>query len=69
MSAERAGEEPLKTKYLFEEVCAKTLYNLSRQSAPGPFDPDAPFRVVPNAFDLGRRLNIDDSAIVRIIIA
>ena len=28
--AERAGESDLAAQYLFEEICAKTLYNLER---------------------------------------
>jgi len=61
------GDEFLEIQYSFEEVCAKTLYNLSHE--PAPFDSDVPFRVVPSAFQLGRRLNIEDSAIVQILLA
>ena len=41
---------------MFEEVCAKTLYNLCGSRA--PFDPDSPYWIVPNAFALARALGI-----------
>lgn len=46
---------------------AKTLYNLSGE--PAPFDRDVPFKVVPNAFVLARRLKVSDTEIVRIIMS
>ena len=52
IAAERAHEQRLVAQYLFEEVCAKTLYNLSGE--PAPFDPDVPFRIVPNAILFAR---------------
>lgn len=65
LSAERTADQLLEAQYLFEEVCAKTLYNLSGE--PAPFDPDVPFKIVTNAFVLARRLNISDTEIVRAI--
>jgi hypothetical protein len=52
-------------QYLFEESCAKTLYNLS-----GPddaFDADSPYWIVPNALSLARRLGIPDSDVAKIV--
>src|SRR5688572_25628991 len=41
------GDSRLVAQYAFEEACAKTIYNLSKKSA--PFDPDSPYWVVPTA--------------------
>jgi hypothetical protein len=62
LTAEEAPLGALHAQYLFEEACAKTLYNLSH--APAPYDPDAPYWVVHNALQLGRALGIDDAQIV-----
>lgn len=67
LAAERTADHVLKAQYLFEEACAKTLYNLSGE--PAPFDRDAPFQIVPDAFELARRLNIGDPEVVRTIIS
>ena len=63
--AHRTGNQLLETQYQFEEVCAKTLYNLSGE--PAPFDTYVPFSIAPNAFALARQLSINDSEIVRAI--
>ena len=67
LAAERTTDHVLKAQYLFEEACAKTLYNLSGE--PAPFDRDAPFQIVPDAFELARRLNIGDTEVVRTIMS
>jgi len=59
------GSAKLEAQYLFEEICGKTLYNLSGQSA--PFDADSPYWVVPNALKLARQLGVEESAISRIV--
>ena len=56
--AERGDDDLATAQYAFEEVCAKTLYNLSGE--PAPFDPDSAFWVLPLAVDLGRRLGLTD---------
>src|SRR6185436_6029103 len=63
--AHRAGDQTLAAQYLFEEICAKTLYNLSYSSA--PFDADSPYWIVPNALALARRIGIDDSAVLAVV--
>jgi hypothetical protein len=63
--AERNADARGLAQYLFEEVCAKTLYNLAGASA--PFDPDSPYWIVPNAFALARRLGFPDSDVVSIV--
>lgn len=58
LAAEKRKDEFALAQYAFEEICAKTLYNLTRGSA--PYDPDSPFWVLPLALDLGRRLGVAD---------
>ena len=40
--------------YLFEEKCAKSLFNMTHQ--PGGFDADSAFYIVPFALVFGRKL-------------
>ena len=63
--AEQRREERLIAEYLFEEVCAGTLYNLS--DALDPFDPDVPFEIVPSAFLFARSVGVPDHEVVRAI--
>ncbi len=58
LAAEKRKDEFALAQYAFEEICAKTLYNLTHE--PAPFDPDSPFWILPLALDLGRRLGITD---------
>jgi hypothetical protein len=55
------------TQYCFEEVCAKTLFNMTDTDA--PFDEHAPYWVVPQALRLARRLGIDETEITTIVAA
>lgn len=57
----------LECQYLFEEVCAKSLYNLS--GAEAPFDEDSPDWIVPNAITLARRLGIEEKDILNLLVA
>lgn len=56
LAAEKKGDELRLAQYAFEEVCAKTLYNLS--GAPAPFDADSAFWVMPLATYLGAKLGL-----------
>lgn len=56
LAAGKRNDVLAEAQYAFEEICAKTLYNLSHPSA--PFDADSAFWVVPLAVDLGRRLGL-----------
>jgi hypothetical protein len=49
-------------QYMFEEACAKTLYNLSGESA--PFDSDSHYWVVPNAIAFGRTIGIEEPTVL-----
>jgi hypothetical protein len=63
--AERAGDQALTAQYRFEEICAKTLYNLSGESA--PFDADSPYWIVPNAIALARRIGVEASEVLAVV--
>ena len=52
-------------QYCFEEICAKTLFNMSRSNA--PFDPDSPYWIIPNALSFGRAIGISDADCIRVI--
>ena len=61
----RRGDAKLEAQFGFEEACAKTLYNLSGESA--PFDPDSPYWIIPNALAAARHFQIDESEIVKAV--
>ncbi len=65
--AERTQNHDADCQYLFEEICAKTLYNLSMR--PAPFDADSPYWIIPNALALARSRNIPHTRILDIIAA
>ena len=56
LKAERSHNAKALAQYFFEEICAKTLYNLSGASA--PFDADSPYWVFPNALAFARRAGV-----------
>lgn len=64
--AEELLSQTLGAQYTFEELCAKTLHNISR--AGPPFDEDSAYYIVPSAIVLARALKIDDSEVLRIIV-
>jgi hypothetical protein len=65
LKAERSGNHRLEAQYLFEEVCAKTLYNLA--DVIDPFDEETPYWIVPNALVAAKRMGIDPSRVVAIV--
>jgi len=67
LEAERRKDGCADCQYLFEEVCAKTIYNLTGTTA--PFDNDSPYWIVPNALSLARKLGIHESEVTTIVIA
>lgn len=62
IQAEKARSTKDIAQYLFEEICAKTLYNLSK--SPAPFDPDSPYWVVPNALSFSKQLGIPEQTVL-----
>ncbi|MBX3432265.1 MAG: hypothetical protein KF847_02845 [Pirellulales bacterium] len=62
LRADRTNDRMLQHQYSFEEICAKTLYNLS--GCPAPFDDDSPFWVIPIAVVFAQQLGIDDPCAV-----
>jgi hypothetical protein len=65
LEADRSKNRLLQVQYSFEEICAKTLFNLANTDA--PFDSDSPYFVIPFALDLGRSVGIDDEEVIRIV--
>ena len=59
IAATKRDDQLAMAQYDFEEICAKTLYNLTNE--PAPFDPDSPFWVLPRALKLGQMLGIIDA--------
>lgn len=49
-------------QYRFEEICAKTLYNLSK--SPAPFDPDSAYWVIPNALSFAKHGGIPEQDVL-----
>lgn len=65
LRTENAKSELANAQYLFEEICAKTLYNLSGE--PAPFDADSPCWIIPNALLLAKRLGLGEDAVQALI--
>ncbi len=65
MKAIKQGDRIKEAQYCFEEVVAKTLFNLTRPSA--PFDPDSPYWVIKNALSLARALDIPSEKVIEIV--
>src|ERR1700676_4015226 len=56
-----AATKPLlEWQYAFEEICAKTLFNLSLPPSDAPFDDDSAFWVVPFAISFARASGVYD---------
>jgi hypothetical protein len=65
LRADDAKDRLLQEQYCFEEICAKTLFNMSGHDPaygefPNPFDDDSPFWVLPTAVSFARALGVDD---------
>ena len=67
LAAQRAAAPKLESQYLFEEICAKTLFNLFGSDA--PFDSDSPYWIIPNALALARRVGVSDVQVIRVVAA
>jgi hypothetical protein len=65
LKAERGKDGKLEAQYLFEEVCAKTLYNMAGE--PAPFDAHSPYWIVPNALRAAKKMGIETSRVVAIV--
>jgi hypothetical protein len=64
LCAIKTKDRLLQHQYAFEEICAKTLYNISGhirgKEFPPLFDSDCPFWVLPIAVAFARFLGVDD---------
>ena len=63
LRAERTHDKRLEAQYLFEENCAKVLFNMSG----GNFDRDSPYWVVPCALCAARHMGIEPMRVVAIV--
>lgn len=70
LRADASGDCLLQAQYCFEEICAKTLFNMSGhydpecKEYPAPFDADSPFWVLPAAVAFACTLGFDDPCCV-----
>lgn len=65
LEAARQRNETAESQYLFEEICAKAIFNQTDTNV--PFDGDSPYWVVPIALSLARRLGIHESEVTKIV--
>jgi hypothetical protein len=65
LAADAKRDAKRSAQYLFEEVCAKTLFNLTDTDM--PFDKDAPYWVVPAALSLAQALGVNTAKVTRIV--
>lgn len=65
LRAIKNGEKDKECQYCFEEACAKTLYNVTRSSA--PFDPDSPYWVLKNALILAKQIGVSIEQVVEAV--
>jgi len=66
LKAIKQGNKAKECQYCFEEVIAKTLFNLTRSSA--PFDPDSPYWVIKNALILAKEVGVPVEEITKIVV-
>jgi hypothetical protein len=64
ITAVKAGDLEGEMQFTFEEVCAKTLHNLSASKK--PFDADTPYWIIPLALKLAKVLEINEHKVLEI---
>lgn len=65
LKAIKNGNKAKECQYRFEEVIAKTLFNLTYPTA--PFDSDSPYWVIKNALELAIMLDVPTEHVVNIV--
>jgi hypothetical protein len=65
LKAIKQGDKVKECQYCFEEVVAKTLFNLTRSCA--PFDPDSPYWVIKNALILAKEVGVPVQEVAEIV--
>ncbi len=65
VNAEKREDSVATVQCLFEEICAKSIYNLSYE--PAPFDSDSPYWIIPNAIAYANLLGLRRDEIIDII--
>jgi hypothetical protein len=64
IAAIKSGDAKAEAQFYFEEMCARTLYNLSNPKK--PFESDSPYWIIPMALKLARTLDLDPRKIADI---
>ncbi len=67
INAAKTGDLEAEIQFSFEEVCAKTLHNLSESKR--PFDADTPYWIIPLALKLAKVLEVDERKVLDIAIS
>ncbi len=67
ITAIKTGDLKGEAQFSFEEICAKTLHNLSESKK--PFDADTPYWIIPLALKLAKVLELDSRKIVEIALS
>lgn len=65
LKAIKQGNKIKEAQYRFEEVVAKTLFNLTKATA--PFDAGSPYWIIKNALVLAKALDIPTEKVVEIV--
>jgi hypothetical protein len=64
ISAIKTSNAKSEAQFYFEEMCARTLYNMSNPKK--PFEPDSAYWIIPMALKLARTLEIDSRKVADI---
>lgn len=67
ISASKSGDVKAEMQFSFEEICAKTLHNLSNSKR--PFEADTPYWIIPLALKLAKVLEIDERKVLEIALS
>jgi hypothetical protein len=67
VQAVKTGDFKAELQFSFEEICAKTLHNIS--NAKKPFDADTPYWIIPLALKLAKVLMLDERKVLEIALS
>ena len=69
LKAEKKKDRLQSLQYLFEEACAKSIYNTYCYSyeEDGQFDPDSPHWIIKNALNLAYELGLETDKVLNIV--
>ena len=69
LKAEKKKDSIEEQQYLFEEICAKSIYNMYcyANDEGVPFDPDSPHWIIKNALSLAYKLGLTAEDVLNIV--